>query len=99
MPLDGTNYETEVFSLAGLVAWLEKQNPETEYQYTDCGGCLLHQYFVASGINMPVGWGMGGSTWYDFNHHRSDLPEHFDGVSLRDPHTFGAALTRAKALL
>jgi hypothetical protein len=53
MPFDGRvkDYETkpDVFSLEGLIAWLETQNPETKYEYTSPTDCVLCRYFRAHG--------------------------------------------------
>ena len=55
MPFDATTYETEVKhpSLEGLIAWLETQPPETEYDYSGVlaseKGCLLMQWNRAEG--------------------------------------------------
>ena len=50
MPLDDRNWvetKPEVFSLADLAAWLETQDPTTEYDYTDTLYCLVGQYTIA----------------------------------------------------
>jgi hypothetical protein len=102
MPLDDTTgflkaMETkpDVFSLEGLIAWLEKQSPETRYNY-DCvdGSCLLGLYLAAHGFGMDyyceiscVGTAVanigGGVAW---------------GGPVA-PKTLGAALDRARKLL
>jgi hypothetical protein len=37
------------FSLAGLINWLEQQDPDTRYSYGDIHNCLLSTYFRAKG--------------------------------------------------
>ena len=73
-------------SLAGLIAWLETQPPETEYDWFNShGGCLVALYGNAVGID-----------WEKFHnqlHHEGQLY-----FAFQTPHTFGAALKRAKAL-
>ena len=84
-------------SLEGLIAWLETQDPETEYDFLDCdGNCLLDQYRAAccpekeyvevSRIKLPKPpkWIF---TKYDLGN-----------LACADPNTFGHALSRARAL-
>ena len=82
-----------VFSLQGLIAWLETQPAETEYEYTNTSDCLLCRYFKARGV--PVSY-MGGVRWFDHTGNAHPLP---DGLrAAPHAHTYGAALARAKAL-
>lgn len=74
-------------SLSGLISWLETQRPNQTYSYMNCqGGCLVGLYYQAIGYD-----------WYD-----DCMPCHptFSGlnaVAATRPHTFGAALDRARA--
>ena len=104
MPFDGNpiDYETkpDVFSLEGLIAWLETQEPETQYDYCDPRGCLLCSYFRARGIDVNTLTILGIRT---FGGDTLRYPEILadaagNGVSI-DQHTYGHALARAKALL
>lgn len=36
-------------SLAGFIAWLEKQNPRGTYEYMSCESCAIDQYLEATG--------------------------------------------------
>ena len=98
MPFDqGSFVETkpDVFSLEGLIAWLEKQPADQKYVWFsfsgNCnGGRLIHQYLRANDRH-PT---------YDYDQfakcaggRRADTE-----VAMRSPHTFGAALERALAL-
>lgn len=91
-------------SLEGLVAWLETQNPSTVYCYADIGDCLYHRYLTA--IGMPVS-SVGGAWWTDLAGRKHPLPGeteflHESPSALlpqESPRTFGAALTRARAIL
>lgn len=99
MPLDGTphDFETqavpvdapEIFSLDGLIAWLEKQPGEREYDFNNCSGeCLIGRYLVAvTGCNTHVYTKVFGR---NIDHYRS--------VAYAQPWTYGAALARARAL-
>ena len=47
MPLDDRNWvetKPEVFSLEGLIAWLEVQDKDKAYCYLDADHCLMGQY-------------------------------------------------------
>lgn len=101
MPLDQTNWKQDtetkpdVFSLEGLIAWLERQPAEIEYDFVDCkGGCLIGLY--ASGMGQPdITAPDGFYAIHDYFADR-DITYH---VSTQIPWTFGAALSRARALL
>ena len=83
------------FSLESLIAWLETMGV---YCYVSAGECLWGRYTTAHGGYRCEGCEAGyqiGSTHFpnDFHFrmtdHRYDLAVHY-------PHTFGAALTRAR---
>ena len=101
MPYDGdirkfTETQNDVFSLEGLVAWLEKQPGEIEYTWHDCrGGCLVGRYL----------WDvLGKDAYYKTS---KSFGEVFPGRGLNDygyvaqtkPWTYAAALARAQKLL
>lgn len=82
-----------VFSLEGLIAWLEQQDPETEYDFTCVeGDCLIGRYLRATTGRM---WRDFGYTWGTLT---GEYPE-LEDVSGDFPCTYGAALERARALL
>lgn len=88
----------DVFSLEGLIAWLETQPPETEYDFRDILDCLLCRYGRAAGLNVHSA---GGS---DIVRYRQDGSTERSAGFAKDvasdlPWTYGAALTRARALL
>lgn len=94
MPFDSLPEETKtltkpgVFSLDGLIAWLERQPADTQYDWNDCdGGCLIGLYGLSMGL---------GDDWRGLHSHFSH--EGLLRVACRTPHTFGAALKRARAL-
>lgn len=103
MPLDGRNWsqtetKPDVFSLEGLIAWLELQPAERGYEYTDCdGGCLIGQYAQA----------IGHPSWLEIHKYPLPKPHNwlipapytFGNLACDRPRTFGAALSRARALL
>lgn len=52
MPFDGKNFtetKLEPFSREDLIAWLETQDPDEWYSYTNAGKCLWAQYTKARG--------------------------------------------------
>jgi hypothetical protein len=86
-PILKTPAKPDVFSLAGLIAWLETQDPTTEYCWIDAHHCLYGQYCRAHG------------------HEYVDVYERFSEqiiptgeISFPHPRTFGAALSRARAI-
>jgi hypothetical protein len=83
----------DVFSLKSLIQWLEMQPAEKEYDFNDCkGACLLDRYANAMGLRGNL-------------YRYGKLCETFDGgvygegpmIACKLPHTFGAALDRARA--
>lgn len=91
--------KADTFSVAGLIAWLETQSPEQEYNWSDIDGCVLCNYLRAvTGVSRPAGtyWvnktgGLGRNTLGpDWGYWE---------ICQTLPWTYGAALTRARALL
>lgn len=55
MPFDGNAakfVKPEVFSLPGLIAWLETQEAATTYSYYSNTDCVLCRYLRASGVRL-----------------------------------------------
>jgi hypothetical protein len=77
------------FSLEGLIAWLENKPAAGNYNWEDCdGGCLVGIYARAIGM---------GEQWRDFHSKLFDADEL--SIAGDTPHTFGAALERARKAL
>ncbi len=109
MPLDGRiqDFETtetkhDVFSLEGLIAWLETQEPTTRYDFNDQRDCVLCRYLKSHGL--PA------SSWNDEsgndNYRRASALEgaatgHIlaSAYHIKENWTYGRLLTRARALL
>lgn len=93
--------KADPLSLGALIAWLEKQPANVEYCYIDNGHCLLAQYFTFCGFENVMVGGLGEwSCGPDRNFHKHESrqsPPGFYGVAAEKPHTFGAALKRARA--
>lgn len=103
MPFDFTNTESkpDVFSLEGLIAWLEKQDPETEYHTYDAQDCLMARYYRAN-IPDAVRSDTVVSNWVDSqgrvrstNFNQATLA----AIVWRGDKNYGAALSRARAAL
>jgi hypothetical protein len=86
--------------LAGLVAWLEKQDATTEYDYTSPTSCLLARYMRSRGHWLIVcGPGSFISLYLGFIPVCRHIPRSIDDIAVRRPNTYGAALERARAAL
>lgn len=95
---DQTETKPDV-SLESLIAWLETMPGDATYNYFNCfGKCLYGQYVTAHGI-----------AWQDSGHFAKTKEENetpaakfcmevYTDVACTGPFTFGAALTRARAL-
>jgi len=102
MPFDSKDFvetKPDVFSLEGLIAWLETQDPATRYDYGDVVLCALGQYTLAQGGSI-----IGGVRGYVIGEQSipctfSDgLPDRLWKTVSENPHTYGAALERARML-
>jgi hypothetical protein len=87
--------KTDVFSVESLVAWLEKQQPTAEYDFW-CLKCLLGRYFTDAGFDLRM---IGTGSFTLSNGEQIQLPPNFNHISLVEPHTYGAALERARKAL
>lgn len=99
MPFDGNAakfVKPAVFSLPGLIAWLETQPADKTYCYLDTGACLLHQF--AEALALPITT-MHSDCWLDLKRKPHEYPVTLNLIAARGPHTFGAALDRARQLL
>lgn len=82
----------DVFSLAGLIAWLETQPGETKYNWYRIRECLFCQYLDAVGV--PRQYGIHP----DMENIVGGSVEVYHQVGSSWPWTFGAALDRARKL-
>lgn len=99
--------KADPLSLAGLIAWLEKQPADRSYNYDCTGSCLIAQYLTAQGFAIysvgPFDFYFGEAP----NLQMHPLPADFNSIALASRNmfggaslamTFGAALDRARAL-
>ena len=75
-------------SLAGFIAWLERQNAATPYKYTPCSTCAIGQYLQSIGTSYREQCGADKDITY--------LCEWNYKITRPMPQTFGAALERAR---
>ena len=90
MPFDSTTYPVKTadpLDPDAMIAWLETMPAEGAYDFWNrCGECLLHQFATAIGAD-----------WKD---ERLSFALHnvWGLVAIDRPHTYGAALSRFRAL-
>lgn len=75
---------TDPFSLENLIAWLETKPRDEAYNWYSCRDCLAAQWIES----------VTGQVRFDF--HR--VVPHYLEIAGYGRHTFGAALTRARAI-
>lgn len=88
--------QVDIMSTASLIAWLEKQPTDGTYPFNDPYRCLLAQYLHENGKPWAI---LGQFSFYPdggWGDHEV-LPKAFVKVAAQMPHTFGAALARARA--
>ena len=83
-------------AIEALTDWLEKKPEDKVYNYGSCRGCLLYKYL--KDIGLPIR-SVSTKYWWDEDYITHNLPPGFDDISIDRPHTYGAALRRAKALI
>lgn len=81
------------FTVEAIIAWLETMPPLGRYDWADPQRCLACQYYQSIGIARP--WTVDETLGYirAFGDH-----ETYFFIAAKHPHTFGAALKRARAL-
>jgi hypothetical protein len=77
-------------TMQSLVAWLEIQPPDEIYDFVWVDGCMAAQYFAFRGEY---------DRYRSHSHRLDELIPGLADVAGRFPHTFGAALARARSLL
>jgi hypothetical protein len=78
----------------GFVAWLGTQPPEKTYNWGDPCNCAIAQYLATMGRRVSD---LGYREYSELEGRRSG--GELVGVACHAPHTMGAALGRARALL
>jgi hypothetical protein len=83
----------DVHSVAGLIAWLETQDPQQRYVYSSPGACLCAQYYRAMGYRFVLVTPESFCHGFLWSH---VLPDGFNQIAVYGEPTFGAALQRAR---
>jgi hypothetical protein len=102
-PIREVETKPEPFTLDSLIGWLETKNPTETYCWMKTGKCLFALYgeFV-TGVSRNAGaYALAVEGFWKVPIHEileRRLGEPLCGVASLSPHTFGAALTRARAL-
>lgn len=87
--------KTYPVSLQGLISWLETCSPKGRYDWWDCSGhCLLGQFQSISQGREPGDRDSEYDGYYGYALTRKLTP-----IASSRPWTYGAALTRARAML
>lgn len=95
--------QADPFTLASLIAWLERQPLDTGYEFVDCHGkCLIGLYIASQGVpwNSPI---EGAPSYTEICRKMfgvypgGNIP--IQSVASEHPMTFGAALARARKLV
>lgn len=84
----------DVYSIAGFVAWLEKQPAAMSYDWMDVSGCICCQYLADAGQPQKMRYSLGRTLASVF-----PTTEIYQDICSPKPWTAGAALKRARALL
>jgi len=78
------------YSLPSFIAWLEKQPPDTNYDWNSTSNCVACQYLKAQGVQ-PL-W---GGNYSDLDTIFPSIQAYWR-IGATQPTTFGAALARAR---
>lgn len=79
---------SEVLNLDRLIGWLETMPPEQEYVWADSEYCVYALFGKAHGADYGTAmWALLEEVGLDFGR-----------ISILQPHTFGGALRRARAI-
>ncbi len=91
---------TDLYALESLIAWLERQPRNTEYDYAWCQNCVIGQYLAAHGIEhgfaMHYGKFLAHHSTKEYGLSRAYIADGSLGFSTQ--WTFGQALQRARAV-
>ena len=89
-----TEVKADPFKLETLISWLEKQNPAAKYDFW-CLNCCLGSYFQAHGFDLLM---IGTGTFTTRAKRSYNLPKGWNRIAQTEPHNYGAALSRARAI-
>ena len=101
MPLDNAPWSPETTdkpTLDGLIEWLEGQNLNATYNFTDVKDCLVRRFLKATHKWRWFVWIVGPDKWTSHLMTSHRYPSEWNEVAIGWPHTYRAALDRARAL-
>lgn len=89
--------DADPFQLPKFIAWLETKPRHKKYETDNNQKCIIAQYLIANGWATPLqlGW---VTAWDHVNNQCVDIPHDVQDAAHKEPHTYGAALKRAKVL-
>jgi hypothetical protein len=86
------NPKWNALTLPALTAWLKNQPPARKYIYGSNVSCLLARYLKDCGYKrLKV-----GASFFIHRDGDANIPRKFNYIASMEPHTFGAALKRAR---
>lgn len=91
--------KADPFKLETLIAWLESQDPNQQYDYWDCKGrCLYGQYMTHHGI--PWSEARASDVYREKGADPNKIYREwfYNKIAVTEPYTFGGALERARKL-
>lgn len=91
-----TETKADPTSLKDLIAWLETKPTDGPYNFMDCGGGCLYGLYFQEACGLPWWLAEDGSGADVYLARISKTPQ--EKIAQTEPHTFGAALERARAL-
>lgn len=83
----------------GFVQWLEMQPARKRYVWGDCQSCAIAQYIRGFGIESINDVPYEKYNELEGGFGDKDTEDGLGTVAISKPHTFGAALARARAVL
>lgn len=90
--LDAPVSKPDPFTLPHIIAWLETMPADGTYVWSNCNGkCLFHLYGEENGLVSNA----NASAYLQTTDRIGDILH--AGIAVMLPHTFGAALIRARA--
>lgn len=91
--------KADPLTLEALIAWLETKLADGTYCYMDTGRCLAAQYNASIGRQYNLGNFIAGLIATMSTTSASPFDWQLECIARRGPYTFGAALSRAHAML
>lgn len=91
--------KADPLTLEALIAWLETKPADEVYCYMDLGRCLAAQYNASIGRQYYLNGFADSLNKAKSITSASPFDWQLEDIARRQPYTFGAALSRARAML